>query len=60
MEFLSMEIKPIRNEADYAAACRRSGSSCAPGTPEADRLDVLVTLVERIEHSITASRRLIR
>ena len=46
-----MTIKPIRSEADYDAALveidRLMGVT--PGTPESDRLEVLVTLVERYE-----------
>jgi HTH-type transcriptional regulator/antitoxin HigA len=51
MEFLAMEIKPIRNETDYAAALQEIEAlfDCAPDTPEADRLDVLVALVEAYE-----------
>jgi HTH-type transcriptional regulator/antitoxin HigA len=46
-----MEIKPIRNETDYAAALQEIEAlfDCAPDTPEADRLDVLVALVEAYE-----------
>ena len=46
-----MEIKPIRNEADYDAALaaidRLMGAPA--DTPEGDALDVLVTLVEAYE-----------
>ncbi len=46
-----MEIKPIRSDADYQAALKEiekvMGSQ--PGTPEGDRMDVLVTLVEAYE-----------
>ena len=46
-----MEIKPIRNEADYDAALatvdRLMGAPA--NTPEGDALDVLVTLVEAYE-----------
>jgi HTH-type transcriptional regulator/antitoxin HigA len=46
-----MEIKPIRKEADNKAALieieKLMGS--LPGTPEGDRMDVLVTLVEAYE-----------
>jgi HTH-type transcriptional regulator / antitoxin HigA len=46
-----VEIKPIRNEADYEAALAEierlwGGPS---GTPEGDRLDVLATLTEAYE-----------
>jgi HTH-type transcriptional regulator/antitoxin HigA len=46
-----MEIRPIRSEADYQAALKEiemlMGSQ--PYTPEGDRMDVLVTLVEAYE-----------
>lgn len=46
-----MNVKPVRNEADYDAALaaidRLMGA--APGTLEGDELDVLVTLVEAWE-----------
>jgi HTH-type transcriptional regulator / antitoxin HigA len=46
-----MEIKPIRSEADYEAALNEIEGLVAsqPGTPEADRMDVLMTLVEAYE-----------
>jgi HTH-type transcriptional regulator/antitoxin HigA len=46
-----MEIKPIRTEADYAAALKEIENlmESQPGTPEGDRMDVLVTLVEAYE-----------
>jgi len=46
-----MEIRPIRNEADYEVALRRIEALWdAPGeTVEADELDVLATLVEAYE-----------
>ena len=46
-----MDIKPIRNEVDYQAALREIENliEAQPGTPEGDRLDVLVTLVEAYE-----------
>lgn len=46
-----MEIKPIRAEADYQAALKEIEKlvESQPGTPEGDRLDVLVTLVEAYE-----------
>ena len=46
-----MEIKPIKTEEDYRAALRDVESLMAsePGTPEGERLDVLVTLVEAYE-----------
>ncbi len=46
-----MRIKPIKTEADYDAAL--SAIDClmgsAPGTPEGDELEVLVTLVQAYE-----------
>ena len=46
-----MEIRPIKNEEDYAAALSEieKRMDAEPGTPEGDRLDVLTTLVERYE-----------
>lgn len=46
-----MEIRPIRTESGYAAAMRRIESvwGAAPGTPEGDELEVLVTLAEAYE-----------
>ena len=46
-----MEIRPIKNEEDYAAALSEIEKlmDAEPGTPEGDRLDVLTTLVERYE-----------
>ena len=48
-----MEIKPIKTEADYDAALkeieRLMESEVEPDTPEGDRLEVLVTLVEAYE-----------
>ena len=46
-----MEIKPIRSEADYQAAMKEIENlmESQPGTPEGDRMDVLVTLVEAYE-----------
>jgi len=46
-----MDIKPIRNEADYQEALREVETlmMAEPETPEGDRLDVLVTLVEAYE-----------
>jgi HTH-type transcriptional regulator/antitoxin HigA len=46
-----MEIKPIRTKADYRAALKEIESlmSARADTPEGERLDVLVTLVEAYE-----------
>ena len=46
-----MEIKPIRSEADYQTALKEIERliESQPGTPEGDRMDVLVTLVEAYE-----------
>ena len=46
-----MTIKPIRSEADYDAALAEIDRlmGVTSGTPESDRLEVLVTLVERYE-----------
>jgi len=46
-----MEIKPIRSETDYEAALKEIEMllESQPGTPEGDRMDVLVTLVEAYE-----------
>ncbi len=46
-----MEIKPIRTETDYEAAMQEIDQlwGAAYGSPEGDKLDVLVTLVEAYE-----------
>jgi len=46
-----MEIKPIKTKADYKAALKEIESLMAEegDTPEGERLDVLVTLVEAYE-----------
>jgi HTH-type transcriptional regulator/antitoxin HigA len=46
-----MNIRPIRTRTDHAEALRRIDQimDAAPGTPEADELDVLATLVEAYE-----------
>ncbi len=48
-----MEIRPIRNEQDYRAAMRQVSaffdSEPEPGTPDGDRFEVLLTLVEAYE-----------
>jgi HTH-type transcriptional regulator/antitoxin HigA len=48
---MEITIRPIHNEADYEAALAEIDSlmDAIPGTPEGDRLDVLVTLVEAYE-----------
>jgi HTH-type transcriptional regulator/antitoxin HigA len=48
---MNMEIKPIRTEKDHQAALNEIDRliEAEPGTPEGDRLDVLVTLVEAYE-----------
>jgi HTH-type transcriptional regulator/antitoxin HigA len=46
-----MDIKPIKNETDYDAALAEIADlmDARANTPEGDRLDVLVTLVEAYE-----------
>lgn len=46
-----MDIKPIRTEEDYQAAMQEVERlmEFESGTPEADRLDVLATLIEAYE-----------
>lgn len=46
-----MDIRPIRSEEDWQAALGEIERlmSALPGTPDGDRLDVLVTLVEAYE-----------
>ncbi len=46
-----MEIRPIRTAADYEAALNEIEKliDSQPGTPEGDRMDILVTLVEAYE-----------
>jgi HTH-type transcriptional regulator/antitoxin HigA len=46
-----MEIKPIRSEADYQAALKEIEKlmDSQSGTPDGDRMDVFVTLVEAYE-----------
>ena len=47
----SIEINPIKPEADYEAALKEIYAlfEAEPDTPESDRLDVLATLVEAYE-----------
>ena len=46
-----MEIRPVRTESDYRATLAEIETlmNAGAGTPEGDRLDVLVTLVEAYE-----------
>ena len=46
-----MDVRPIRNDEDYRATLREIEllMTAGPGTPEGERLDVLVTLVEAYE-----------
>jgi HTH-type transcriptional regulator / antitoxin HigA len=46
-----MNLKPIKNEEDYEAALQEIERlwDVAPGTPESDVLEILVTLVEAYE-----------
>jgi len=46
-----MDIRPIRTKADYRAALKEVDRlwEVEPGTPEGDRVDVLVTLIEAYE-----------
>jgi HTH-type transcriptional regulator / antitoxin HigA len=46
-----MDVKPIKNESDYDAALAEIADlmDARANTPEGDRLDVLVTLVEAYE-----------
>lgn len=46
-----MDIKPIRTETDYNNALKEIDKlwGAAAGTPEGDKLDVLITLVEAYE-----------
>lgn len=48
---IAVEIKPIRTEADYEAALEEIERlwEAPGGSPEGDKLDVLVTLVEAYE-----------
>ncbi|MGJ5178895.1 helix-turn-helix domain-containing protein [Bradyrhizobium oligotrophicum] len=47
-----MDIRPIRNEADYDAAVAEIERlwGAAPGSDDDDKLDILATLVERYEN----------
>ena len=46
-----MDIRPIRTKADYRAALKDVERlwEAEPGTPDGDRVDVLVTLIEAYE-----------
>ena len=46
-----MNIKPIRTQSDYEEALKKIETllDAEPGTPQADHLDILVTLVEAYE-----------
>ncbi len=46
-----MDIKPIKTDADYQAALKEIESlmTAGPDTPEGEKLDVMVTLVEAYE-----------
>lgn len=48
-----MEIRPIRNDDDHAAAVREIEAlwGAAAGTEEGDKLDILATLVEKYEEA---------
>lgn len=48
-----MEIKPIKTDADYRAALKEVESlmSVEPNTPEGEKLDILVTLIEAYERT---------
>jgi len=51
-----MDLRPIESEEDYRTALQEIESlmMAEPGTPEGERLDVLVTLVEAYEHSTSS------
>ena len=46
-----VKVGPIRGEADYDSALSELSGlmDAVPGTPEGDRLDILVTLIEAYE-----------
>jgi HTH-type transcriptional regulator/antitoxin HigA len=48
---MATELKPIRTDADHAAAMEEVARlwGAKSGTPEGDRLDVLVTLIDAYE-----------
>ncbi len=47
-----MNIKPFKTDADHPAALKEVGSliTAEPNTPEGEKLDVLVTLIEVYEY----------
>ncbi len=47
-----MDIKPIKTNADYRAALKEVESlmTAEPNTPEGEKLDILVTLIEAFEY----------
>jgi HTH-type transcriptional regulator/antitoxin HigA len=49
------DVRPVRTEADHRAALARMERlmDALPGTPEADELEVIATLVDRYEESFT-------
>ena len=48
-----MDIRPVRTKTDYRAALKKIESlmRAKAGSPEGDRLDILVTLVESYERA---------
>lgn len=48
---MATELKPIRNDADHEAAMEEVARlwGAKSGTPEGDRLDILVTLIDAYE-----------
>ncbi|MBK7492573.1 MAG: transcriptional regulator [Nitrosomonas sp.] len=46
-----MDIKPIKTDADYRAALKEVESlmTAKPNTPEGEKLDIMVTLIEAYE-----------
>jgi HTH-type transcriptional regulator / antitoxin HigA len=48
---MGIMVRPIRNEEDYEAALAEVDAlmGAIPDTPQGDRLDVLVTLIEAYE-----------
>ena len=51
LEVNKMDIKPIKTDADYRAALKEIETlmMAEPDTPEGEKLDILVTLVEAYE-----------